>query len=201
MAIEKKALVLFYPGCIEFEIMLASELVSKEFQIEIATPDGLQHRSSTGIVYQAQHSFKNVKVSGYRCLLIPGGDTYDVFENADLDALLKEANAKDVLIGAICAAPLLLAKVGILKGCKFTHGFGDFYKDFLEQYWKGADFIDEPVVVDGTIVTAKPEAHIDFAVTIARLAGAIEDDAKADYYKNYYRGIKVSSVDSISSVL
>jgi putative intracellular protease/amidase len=119
--------------------------------------------------------------------MVPGGDTHAVIENATLEKILQMANAANILIGAICAGPLLLAKAGILKGRKFTHGFGDHYQDFLAPYWDGADSVDESVVVDGNIVTAKPEAHIDFGVMLARMTEAIADD-KLDYYRSYYKG-------------
>lgn len=184
-----KALVIFYPGCIEFEIMLACELTSKSLPVEVATPDGAPHQSATGMIYNAHTSYGNVQINRYRSVLIPGGDPYDVLENEEIDQLLRTAESSELLLGAICAGPLLLAKAGILKGHKFTHGYGEHHKDLLAEFWQGAEFTDQPVTIDDNIVTAKPEAHIDFAVTVARLVGAI-DDNKAAYYKNYYKGLK-----------
>jgi len=182
-----KALVLSYPGCIMFEVMLACELISKAHAIELATFDGQPFVSTTGLIFQAHMSYADVNVQDYNCLMVPGGDTQAVIENATLEKILRTANAEKILIGAICAGPLLLAKAGMLKGRKFTHGFGEHYQEFLAPYWDGAEFVDESVVVDGNIVTAKPEAHIDFGVMLARMTEAIADD-KEDYFRSFYKG-------------
>ena len=52
-------------------------------------------------------------------------------------------------IGAICAAPSILGKKGLLKGKKATCFPG--FEEFLE----GADFTGEPVEFDGNIITAR----------------------------------------------
>lgn len=54
---------------------------------------------------------------------------------------------KNKPIAAICAAPMVLGKLGLLKGRKAT-----CYPSF-EQYLEGAECLDEPVVVDGNIIT------------------------------------------------
>jgi len=191
-----KALVLSYPGCIMFEVMLASELISKAHLIELATIDGQAFVGSTGLAFQAHKSYADVDVLDYECLIVPGGDTFEVIENVVLERILQRANAQNILIGAICAGPLLLAKAGILEGRKFTHGFGDHHGEFLAPFWDGADFVDESVVVDGNVVTAKPEAHIDFGVMLARLTNAITD-AKADYFRNFYKGHRLPELAPI----
>lgn len=190
MSPKKKTLALFYPGCIEFEVMLACELLAKVFPVEVATPGGKVHTGSTGMNFQAQHSYADVKVDNYQCILVPGGDPYDIMDNKDIDQILVNADQKGKLIGAICAGPLLLAKANLLQNRRFTHGYGNWHGDFLAKFWQGAIFTDEQVVIDGNIVTAKPEAHIDFAIELAKLAGAFENESRAEYYRNYYKGNK-----------
>jgi 4-methyl-5(b-hydroxyethyl)-thiazole monophosphate biosynthesis len=181
-----------------FEIMLASELISKTHPIEIATVNGQSLISSTGMIFQAHKAYQDVDVSDYSCLLVPGGDTYDVIENEVLQIILRTAESKGIWIGAICAGPLLLANAGILKGRRFTHGFGDHYKDFLELYWDGANFVDEAVVEDNKVLTAKPEAHVDFGVKLASLVGAIPED-RVEYYRNYYKGNRLPQLAEVEN--
>ncbi|NDV66371.1 DJ-1 family glyoxalase III [Bacteroides sp. 224] len=62
---------------------------------------------------------------------------------------------------AICAAPMVLGKLGLLKGKKAT-----CYPGF-EQYLEGAECTGEQVVVDGNIITAiGPGGAMDFALAI-----------------------------------
>ena len=117
----KKTLVLLYPNCIEFEVMLACELLNKTFPVEIATPNSGAHIGSNGMVFKTQLSYNDVMVDDYQIVLVPGGDPYEVIENNDLFRILQESDKNNLLIGAICAAPLLLAKAGILKGKNFPY--------------------------------------------------------------------------------
>ena len=52
--------------------------------------------------------------------------------------------------------------------------------------------IDEIASVTDHIVTAKPEAHVDFAIAICKLAGAITDDGMAEYYRHFYKGNRIA---------
>ena len=62
---------------------------------------------------------------------------------------------------AICAAPMVLGKLGILNGYKAT-----CYPGF-EEYLEGAQYVDEPVVSDRNIITGRgPGAAMDFAFKI-----------------------------------
>ena len=64
-------------------------------------------------------------------------------------------------IAAICAAPMVLGKLGLLKGRRVT-----CYPSF-EQYLEGAECTNESVVTDGNIITAMgPGAAMDFALAI-----------------------------------
>ena len=72
--------------------------------------------------------------------------------------------AKGKPIAAICAAPMVLGKLGLLKGRKAT-----CYPSF-EQYLEGAECVSEPVVRDGNIITGMgPGAAMEFALAIVDL--------------------------------
>ena len=55
-----KTMALFYPGCIEFEIMLACELLNSKYPVEIVTPDGHDHVGSNGMKFKATHSLASI---------------------------------------------------------------------------------------------------------------------------------------------
>ena len=167
-----KALVIFYPDCIEFEAILAAQVLHGEnLTIDIATPDGTDYLGPSGIALRATHSYAAVHPKEYRAIIVPGGDTKTVLENETLVGILKAANDAGATFGAICAGPLLLARAGLLKGQRFTHGYGP---DSPLPDWKDGSYQDQPVVVDGNIVTAKPQAYIDFAIEVLYAAGLRE---------------------------
>jgi len=164
-----KALVIFYPQCIEFEAILAAQVLhGEELQIDVATPDGEDFHGPSGIALHATHKYNEIDPTEYRVIIIPGGDTSAVLEDETLARLLTTANDSGVTFGAICAGPRLLAKAGLLDGRRFTHGFG---ADSELPEWASGTYVDEMVVVDGNFVTAKPQAYIDFAIDLLYAAG------------------------------
>ena len=110
--------------------------------------------------------FEDCDFSDANLLFLPGGmpgaATLDKHEG--LRRLILDFAAKNKPIAAICAAPMILGKLGLLKGRKAT-----CYPNF-EQYLEGAECVDELVVRDGNITTAMgPGGAMDFALTIVEI--------------------------------
>lgn len=84
-------------------------------------------------------------------IILPGGmpGTLNLEESPIVIDTLLRAMSNDSLVCAICAAPSILGISGYLKHRKAT-----CYPGF-EQYLDGATFVDERVVRDGNIITAK----------------------------------------------
>lgn len=71
-----KALVIFYPDCIEFEAILAAQVLHEEnLTIDIATPDGTDYHGPSGIILRATHSYVAIHADEYQVVIIPGSDT------------------------------------------------------------------------------------------------------------------------------
>ena len=84
-------------------------------------------------------------------IVLPGGmpGTLNLEKNATVKTALKFAAENGKLIGAICAAPSILGKAGLLKDKRATCFPG------FEEYLFGACFCDEPAVRDGNIITSR----------------------------------------------
>lgn len=99
-------------------------------------------------------------------VLLPGGmpGAAILEKSPELRKLILKFAEQNKPIAAICAAPMILGKLGLLKGRKAT-----CYPGF-EQYLEGADFTDAPVERDGNIITGKgPGAAMEFALTVVDL--------------------------------
>ncbi len=88
------------------------------------------------------------KVDG---IILPGGmPGADNLNNCpDVQRAIDFCNKENKIISAICAAPFILGKRGLLKGKKATCFPG------FEQYLEGATVESDGVVRDGNIITAK----------------------------------------------
>ena len=77
--------------------------------------------------------------------------------------LVKEKTEEGVLIGAICAGPMVLGGLGLLKGKRAT------CFPFFEPTMVGATPTDNGVEQDGNIITSKgPGFMFEFGLTILR---------------------------------
>jgi putative intracellular protease/amidase len=184
-----KTLAIFYSGCIEFEIMLACEMLNSKYPVEIITPDGADHIGSNGMVFKSSGSFESVIPSQYKIVLIPGGDPAILIGNAKLNQIIQQSHSCGSILGAICAGPIVLEQAGILTGRRIAHGYQGSQLDFLlnNGFFKDTTLTKEAYIVDETIVTARPDSFIDFAVEIAKLTDSIPE-SKVSFWKNYYRG-------------
>lgn len=84
-------------------------------------------------------------------VILPGGmpGSLNLDASAFTDAILESVNARGGRIAAICAAPLVLGRRGLLEGKRAT-----CYPGF-ENELVGATVTDEPVITDGNITTAR----------------------------------------------
>jgi 4-methyl-5(b-hydroxyethyl)-thiazole monophosphate biosynthesis len=110
-----------------------------------------------------------INANAFDMIILPGGQPGTDNLNADsrIHELLKDFAAKDKMIGAICAAPSILAAAGLLTGKHATS-----YPSYSDRL-TGAIYEDKQVVCDGSIITSQgPGTAIIFGIEIvARLAG------------------------------
>jgi 4-methyl-5(b-hydroxyethyl)-thiazole monophosphate biosynthesis len=92
-----------------------------------------------------------VKTEEFDMIVLPGGQPGSDNLNADtrVQKLVKSFSENDKFIGAICAAPYVLANAGVLRGKRATAY--PSYKDKLG----GATYEEKTVVVDGKVLTSR----------------------------------------------
>ncbi len=174
-------LVILYPGCIPFEVILAADLLASDhpkLRVAVATPDGGDHRSDAGFRTRADLAWDAIDPTAHPVVLIPGGDPYEVMGGTTIDEKLRALEGAGAILGAICAGPVVLAKAGLLRGRRFTHGYGDAHREQLAPHWEGATFTDAAVERDGPIITAKAQAFAEFAATVFVAAGGNPEAAE-----------------------
>jgi 4-methyl-5(b-hydroxyethyl)-thiazole monophosphate biosynthesis len=130
-----------------------------------------QVTSSRKVTVSADLMFSEVDFSQAEMLILPGG-TVRINEHEGLKALVRQHAAAGKKVAAICAAPMVLGGLGLLKGKTATA-----YPGF-EKYLDGAKFVEMPVVVDGNIITGRgPGLTMEFALTLVE---ELQGQAKAD---------------------
>jgi protease I len=115
---------------------------------------------------------ENINVDNYDAVIFIGGPgAYNYFENKVMHQIAQETIEKNKILAAICIAPVILAKSGVLKGRNATVWSSLLDKSAIKILKdNGAFFKDESVVVDGRIITASgPSAAEEFANKIINL--------------------------------
>ena len=111
-------------------------------------------------------SMDRINPNDFDTIVLPGG--YPGFENLGKDErvlkLIQKMEREGKYITAICGAPSVLSRAGILKGKRATIYPG--IKDKLQD----AQYIDERVVVDGKIITSQgPGTAMEFALKLVEI--------------------------------
>ncbi len=149
----KKTAMLFANGFEEVEALTVVDLLRRaEIVCDIVALDGAPEIvGAHGIAVRADKAFADVTMDAYDALLLPGGQpgTTNLGNDERVLALLREFSAAGKLTAAICAAPTVLAKAGLLEGRRATCYPG------LEGRLTGAAASMESVVEDGTVITSR----------------------------------------------
>ena len=98
-------------------------------------------------------------------VVLPGGMpcAINLRDNKKVIKLIQELIENNKKVGAICAAPIVLAKAGVIEGENITS-----YPGFEEEL-KGANYKNDAVVVSHNIITSRgPATALEFAYTIVK---------------------------------
>lgn len=116
---------------------------------------------------------KDIKVADFDAVIFVGGGGASVYwDDPAAHAIAKETVTSGKILGAICIAPVTLAKAGVLKDKNATVWKSE--KSKLED--AGATYTGAAVEVDGKIITANgPKAAKQFGRAIAE-ALAVADE-------------------------
>ena len=115
--------------------------------------------------------WETLDLLSFDILALPGGigGTNALCKNDGVQEALRIFDIEEMWIAAICAAPLALHKAGVLKNRAFTCYPG------TEKEMGRTDRSDDPVVVDGHIVTSQgPGTAIASALKLIELIDGAE---------------------------
>lgn len=159
---------LFAEGFEELEAIAPADILSRSGKDVrfVSVGEGLSVRGAHGFTLNCHMTLGEVDLSCLEMLVLPGGglgvENLDACK--DLDGLLKYCTEREIYLAAICAAPSLLGKRGLLKGKRATCFPG------FEKYLYGAEHCDEPLVIDGRVITAKAAGvAVDFGLALSAL--------------------------------
>lgn len=174
-----KAIIICEQGLEECEGLVVYDLLKRSgIDVELIG-QGEYIESSHKLIFKTNKCLSDISSFDYDCLILPGGmpGTTNLEKNTKVNELIDDFYRDNKYICAICAAPSILIKKGLLKDYEFTcfPGFENGYKSTKEK-----------VHVHNNIITANGlGSSIEFGLTIIeKLLG--KEDAKAIANKIQY---------------
>ena len=172
MQSKKRVLVLMAQGCEELEAVTVVDLLRRA-DVEVVTA-GLNRNhvvASRGVRLVPDATLDNALKTEFDMVVLPGGlpGADNLAADARVIALLRKMAKAGKFTCAICAAPTVLGKAGVLAGKRATS-----YPGFLEKMGlPDVRCTGEAVVKDGKVITSRgPGTAMDFALElIAALKG------------------------------
>lgn len=180
--------VFFGEGFEEVEAFTTVDLLRRAgYDVETVSVSHTHHvMGSHGIEFKADFYITEISVNSFDMIVLPGGPGHKNLEKCEhLMKRVRKFNDEGKFLAAICAAPTILGRQGVLKGKKATCFPG------MEGDLIGATYCkDEEAVWDGNIITGRSAgAAVAFALRIVEATSGVDKAKKLadsifyDYYK------------------
>ncbi|MHA2297997.1 MAG: DJ-1/PfpI family protein [Candidatus Hodarchaeales archaeon] len=184
-----KILCFVYDTMTDFEMTLACSFLN-DFKSKTVVSFGYEKspvKSTSGLIYNPEMTIMEAisSLNEIDGLIIPGG--YDRILSTELKQLIKQFKSEKKLLAAICSAPEFLARSGVLEGKKYTTTLlpEEYSKKGEIDPFNRENFLDQSLVRDDNVITAKGSAFIDFALEILEWFNLFEKYSEKEELRNY----------------
>jgi len=160
--------------------------MSSGYRVKTVGIDRKMIRSMGGITIQPDMSMDELIPKKSSMLILPGSELWA--DTITDPALSKARDFVDsgIPVAAICGATFGLARVGLLDNRRHTSN--DPYWLASSGYNGAANYVQEPVVEDGGIITASVTASLEFAKLILGKLGIFSLNTLNAWYNLYKTG-------------
>lgn len=160
--------------------------IAPKYSVKTVGIDRKVIRSMGGVSIQPDMSLDELSHKNSSMLILPGSDLWaDTVTNPAL-AKAQEFSESGVPIAAICGATFGFARVGLLDHCRHTSNDPNWLAS--SGYRGTANYVEEPAVEDGGIITASVTASLEFAKCILGRLGVFSLQTLDTWYNLYKTG-------------
>lgn len=151
----KKVAILAAPGFEEIELMAPLDILRRlNMDVVLAGVQSDKVVSTHEVTVSTDTMLDKLHADKLDALILPGGaGSWVLRDTPEVIHLVKKMHEAGKLVAAICAAPIVLAKAGLVRDRNVTaYPAQDVYRELNEA---GAHIVkDENVVLDGNMLTA-----------------------------------------------
>ncbi len=126
--------------------------------VTIVGPTRGNYRGKRGkVTVAADATVEQVQEGDFDAIIVPGGYAPDKMRlDGSIVNLVKEACAQGKVVAAICHGPQLLISADVVRGRTVT----SWLSIAIDLRNAGAQWVDQPVVQDGNLITSRKPADI-----------------------------------------
>jgi len=164
---KKAVLIIAHEGFQDDEFALPKAALEKNgIEVDVASTELTDAIGMNGSHTQPDILLKDVNVMSYDAVIFIGGSGAQVYIGDPLAGkVAQDAIATNKVVGAICIAPMILAKAGVLKDKKAT-----VYPAQSQNLAAcSVNYTAKPVEIDGNIITADgPGSAAEFGEVLSK---------------------------------
>lgn len=156
-----KAIIFLANGVEEVEFVGTVDILRRgNVEVTLCAIDELEVVTGKGIRVVADIHIDKIVDNDYDLLILPGGAGVKALDNSSkVKEIVRKFDSQKKYVSAICAAPLILGKMGLLNKRKFTC-FPSF-----EEFGKNGIYMPVGVVQDEHIITGRGVGYVyEFAL-------------------------------------
>lgn len=145
--------ILLAPGFEEMEALVPADLLRRAgVEVALVSLDGELVPGGHNIAVKADCTLSEVKLEGMEAVMLPGGGVGVANLGSDprVEELVRQAAQRGKVLAAICAAPSLLSKWGLLAGKQAV-----CYPTWRDKIADARYLPEEKLAVDGSTVTGQ----------------------------------------------
>lgn len=153
----KDVVLLFDTACIYEIVILNYFLKATGSDTVFCSMEGKNVIATEGYSLNTNVRISEIPMEEVRSIIVPGGDISSLL-NDTVFTLLRSAKEKEKVVAGICAGVDVLEQAGILQGVRSVHS------------------VDADVVRDKHMITARPNAYVDFAIEVGKELALFENE-------------------------
>ena len=166
----KTVLVTLAPGFEEIETITVVDILRRAgARVTLAATVTGVLEGSRGIKVAPDAMLETIMDKEFDLICLPGGQpgTDNLNKDPHIEKLLQKMQSQGKYIAAICAAPIVLQKSGILKNKSMT-----CHPSVQSQF---DSYHDDRVVIDGKLITSQsPGTAMEFALKLVEILFGVE---------------------------
>ena len=164
----KTVVLLYNTSCIYEIVILNYFLKYTGKDIVFVSYDGNPVIAMEGYSINVSDKLLGISPKDVELMIVPGGDITEI-DHSEVWEYLADVHSNQGLIAGICAGVDVLDHAGILETIESTHSS------------------DRDVVVANNVITARPNAYVDFAIEVAKKMDLFEDEADLEETIAFWR--------------